>query len=78
MAKMIYHSFGELAAAFGGKIHVSGVKTEAPRKCPKCGDPMKHIAGTNVYLCEHVDLVDEELKGESVQVIRKCGNRVFA
>lgn len=76
MAKMIYHSFKEFAAARG--IVPKATKSEAPRKCPKCGDPMKHVAGTNVYLCEHVDLADEVLKGKPVQVIRKCGNRVFA
>ena len=72
----VFHSLKEFAAARG--IAVKETKTERSRKCPKCGDPMKHIAGTNVYLCEHIDLVDEEFKGKPVQVIRPCGNRVYA
>lgn len=71
----IYHSFKEFAAAQG--IKVKEIK-EPTRKCPKCGDPMRHVGNTNVYMCDHVDFKDEELHGESVQVFTRCKTVVFA
>ena len=71
-----FNSFAELAAARG--ITPKAPKIEPARKCPKCGDTMKHVGNTNLYICEHVELVNDELKGKPVQVIRKCGNKILA
>ena len=72
----VYKSFVEFAAAQG--IKPKRAKKESARKCPKCGDPMRHVEGTNVYMCEHVDLTDDELNGNPVQVFTRCGNVVYA
>lgn len=61
---MVFHSFVEYAASRGlrPKQH-----KDKPFICRKCGAEMKHIAGTNVYLCENVPEGSKE----------PCGNRVF-
>ena len=74
---MRLNSFTQLAEAMGIKAKV--VKPEKVLKCPKCGDPMRHISGTNIWLCEHVGLEDDVTpEGVQCQVIRRCGDRVFA
>jgi len=70
----IFHSFKEFAEAQG--IKVKAIK-EPARKCPKCGDAMRHVEGTNVFMCDHVDLKDEELHGEPVQVFTRCRNVIY-
>lgn len=72
----IFHSFKEFAAAHG--ITQKRAKSEPARKCPKCGSVMRHVEDTNVYMCDHVDLVDEELKGEPCQVFTRCKTVVYA
>lgn len=72
----VFHTFKEFAAARG--IKPKTTKTEVEYKCPKCGDAMRNVAGTNVYMCDHVDLADAELKGKPVQVFTKCKTVVYA
>lgn len=67
MAKTLYN-LKELGAEFGIK--------EKTRKgpsmiCRKCGGKMRHIANTNIFLCENV------IKDENGKKIGICGNRVF-
>ena len=71
-----YNSFKEFAAARG--IVPKAAKSEPARKCPKCGSPMRHVGRTNVYMCDHVDLADSELKGQPVQVFTRCKMVVYA
>ena len=59
----VFSTFTEIGKAFG----VSPRKRkERPFICRKCGEVMKHIPGTNVFLCEG-KLPDG----------KDCGNRVF-
>ncbi len=60
----VFNSFQDLGKVFG--VHPKERK-EKPFNCRKCGNPMKHIPGTNVFLCLHVDDNGKE-----------CGNRVLA
>ncbi len=71
----IFHSFQEFAEAQGIKVKV--IK-EPVRKCPKCGNPMRRVGNSNVYVCDHVDIRDEERHGEPVQVFTSCKNVVLA
>ena len=70
-----YHSFAELAAARG--IKVKRAKSEPARKCPKCGDTMRQLDGTNVYVCDHVDFADAKLGERPVMVFTKCKTVIF-
>lgn len=72
----VYKSFAEFAAAQG--IKPKATKTETERKCPKCGDVMRNVTGTNVYVCEHVDFADAKLGEMPVQVFTKCKTVVCA
>ena len=72
----IYHSFKEFAAARG--IKAKAVKTKA-MKCPKCGDAMRNVAGTNVFMCDHVDFIETMTPDKKpCQVFTKCKNVVYA
>lgn len=57
------HNFIELGKVFGLSPRK---RKEKPFVCRKCGEVMKHISGTNVFLCEG-KLPDG----------KECGNRVF-
>ena len=48
----VFQSFVELGSAFGvsPKTH-----KEKDFHCRKCGGVMRHIPGTNVFLCENAD-----------------------
>ena len=71
-----YNSFKEFAAARG--IVPKATKGEPVRKCPKCGNVMRHVGNTNVYMCDHVDFADAELKGKPCQVFTRCKTVVYA
>lgn len=47
------------------------------KKCPKCGNELRNVPNTNVWLCDFVDLKDEVLNGKEVQVFSKCNFQVF-
>lgn len=70
-----YNSFEELGKAFGIK---KKARKESTMVCRKCGGIMRHVEGTNVYLCEN------PLKDKNGKVIKEdgkvktCGNRVLA
>ena len=70
----IFHSFKEFAEAQG--VKVKAIK-EPARKCPKCGDVMRRVGDTNVYMCDHVDFKEEELRGNPVQVFTRCRNVIY-
>ena len=63
---MVLHSLNELGIAFGlkQKKRRDGSK---PVYCRECGGIMKHVPGTNVFLCEN------EKEDGSV-----CGRRFLA
>lgn len=68
----VFKSFIDYAASRG--IYPKQRK-EKPFVCRKCGGEMRHIPGTNVYLCENnIEHVMPET-GEKFTV--PCGNRVF-
>lgn len=70
-----FNSFKDVATAMGMKI--KGEKKET-RKCKKCGQPLRHVPGTNVWMCDFVSLEDAKLPDETeVQVFTKCGNVVL-
>ena len=60
---MTFNNFEDLAQAFGVS---KKPRKEKPFYCRKCGEVMRHVHGTNVYLCTgHLPDGTE------------CGNRVF-
>ena len=70
-----FNSFKDLGAAMNIK---SKEKTET-RKCKNCGQPLRQVPGTNVWMCDYSVMEDQELKdGTQVQVFSKCGNVVLA
>lgn len=70
-----FNSFATLGAAMG--LKTPKIK-EKERKCPDCGGVMKHVAGSNVFVCPFSKLEERELKGKPVQVFSKCGKFVIA
>jgi hypothetical protein len=58
-----FNNFTDLGKAFGLKVKS---KKGRPFICRKCGEEMKHVPGTNVYLCEGI-----LPNGDA------CGNRVL-
>ena len=67
----VFNNFSDLGAAFG--IHAKSRK-DKPFTCRKCGGVMRHIPGTNVYLCEE----EIDYMGENGEPRKKvCGNRVL-
>ncbi len=53
--------------ALGGVFKVSPRQNKAKVfRCRKCGKEMRHLIGTNVYICENIASDGKE-----------CGNRVF-
>lgn len=70
-----FNSFKEVAAAMGMKA--PKVKAET-RKCKNCGGPLRHVEGTNVWVCDFFKLEDQKLSEDvEVQVFTKCGNKVI-
>ena len=67
----VFNNLSDLGKAFG--IHQKQRK-EKPFFCRKCGEVMRHIPGTNVYLCDHV-FEEKDPNGEVK--LRACGNRVL-
>ena len=47
-----YTNFADVAKALGFKVKKQVVKKEAARKCPECGNDLRHIEGTNVWVCD--------------------------
>lgn len=48
---MVFKSFKEMGKAVGIKEREEK-RSEKARFCKKCGSKMRHIAGTNVYICD--------------------------
>ena len=69
--------FADVAQVLGFKVKKGTIKKSMIRECPGCGNKMRHIEGTNVWLCDMFLLEENELKGTPVQVFRPCGERVF-
>lgn len=65
-----FNSFAELGKALGIKVPQN---VEKERKCSNCGNPLRKIGNTNVYICDYSILEDNELNGTPVQVFTKCG-----
>jgi len=65
-----FNSFKTLDAAMGFKA--PKVK-EKEHKCPNCGNELRKVGNTNVYVCDYGTLEDADLKGTPVQVLTKCG-----
>ena len=72
-----YTNFADVAKVLGFKVKKQVVKKEATRKCPECGNDLRHIEGTNVWVCDMFLLEEKELKGTPVQVFKACGQRVL-
>lgn len=69
-----FTSFKDLGAAMKIKDKVR-IET---CKCKKCGQPLRNVPGTNVWMCDFVNLEDAKLPDETeVQVFTKCGNVVL-
>ena len=58
-----FNNFADLGKAFGLKVRQ---RKQRPFLCRKCGEEMRHVSGTNVFLCDGV-LPDGSA----------CGNRVL-
>ena len=56
-----FNSFVELGKALGIKVPQN---VEKERKCSNCGNPLRKVGNTNVYICDY---------GTPVQVFTKCG-----
>lgn len=50
---MIFKSFKEMANAMGIKVKPRE-ESEKKRTCQKCGSKLRHIDGTNVFVCDGV------------------------
>lgn len=61
-----FNSFQEMGKAMGIKAQKS--KAEKPEKCPRCGQQMHRVDGTNVWACGNPYIIEAKLKGEPVQV----------
>lgn len=70
-----FNSFKDVAVAMGMKVK----EKKEVRKCKNCGQPLRNLPGTNVWMCDFVDLRDEKLPDETeVQVFTRCGNIVLS
>lgn len=56
----MFNSFAELGKALGIKVPQN---VEKERKCSNCGNPLRKIGNTNVYICDYSILEDNELNG---------------
>lgn len=65
-----FNSFAELGKALGIKVPQN---VEKERKCSNCGNELRKVGNTNVYVCDYGTLEDTDLKGTPVQVLTKCG-----
>lgn len=61
-----FSPFKEMGQALG--IKPSKAKIEKAKKCPRCGQNMHRVEGTNVWACSNPYIVDAMLKGVPVQV----------
>lgn len=79
MKKNVHGTFTSLEALAKALGIKSKKEVEKTRKCKNCGEPLRHIQGTNTWLCDTVHLTDEKLKdGTEVQVFTPCGNVVLS
>lgn len=65
-----FNSFVALGQALGIKCTVEAEKVH---KCPNCGNELRKVGNTNVYVCDYGTLEDADLKETPVQVLTKCG-----
>ena len=73
-----FSNFSDVATALGFKVK-KVAKKEQTQTCPKCGNELRNIPGTNVWMCDWATLEDKTTKdGADVQVFTACGNRVLA
>lgn len=77
-----YATFGEAARALGIKVKEPAVKSEKSekiKKCRKCGGDLRHIAGTNIYVCNgSVTRENTSPDGTTCSVVEPCGNVLIA
>ena len=66
-----YDSLPALGSALG--VKPADQPTPKAKKCRKCGKPMRHVPGTNVWLCD--TMVEVEQNG--VKKMVPCGNRAI-
>lgn len=45
-----FNSFAELGKALGIKVPQN---VEKERKCSNCGNPLRKVGNTNVYICDY-------------------------
>lgn len=84
---MIINSLKDLGAAMKTKnpefkCKTPKEKTEKARKCKVCGGLMRHVADTNVWVCDLHKLEVKKFKDaegidREAQVFSKCGNVVI-
>lgn len=70
-----FNSFASLGEAMGLKHKVI---REKERKCENCGKPLRHVAGTNTWVCGYATLSDEKLADREYQVFTRCNNSSIA
>lgn len=71
-----FKSFAEVGKALGVKAPKAAKEKE--RKCEKCGNPLRHVAGTNVWMCDFAALEDKEVgTNKTIQVFTRCRNTVI-
>jgi uncharacterized protein with PIN domain len=73
---MTFNSFQALGKEMGVKAPKEK-KQEEVKKCPNCGNPLRKVRNSNVYLCDFSTLKDEKLNNKDVQVFTKCGFTLF-
>lgn len=71
-------NFAEVAQALGFKVK-QPVQKERTKRCYKCGNDMRHVEGTNVYVCDGSIVKEDTLPdGTKCSVTKPCGNTVIA
>lgn len=67
------HNLKDLGRVFG--IKAPKEKQKEVRKCPDCGQELRHIQGTNVWVCDWATMEDKTKNEQDVQVFTRCGHR---
>lgn len=60
------NSFADYAEAKGMNLPDPAATAEKVRKCNKCGSPMEHVAGSNVYIC-HGTITKKDKQGNETK-----------
>lgn len=78
MKKNVHGTFNSLEALAKALEIKSKKQTEKVRKCKNCGGPLRHVEGTNTWVCDFHKLEDKMLKDKEVQIFSSCGNVVLS